>query len=79
MLRNLSRTQVIEIWFAALFVAAIGGAALGLRMSGGTAILVAALCLTPPAIVMVLWPRAQTLTAADVLRGADSRGDGPRG
>jgi hypothetical protein len=73
MLRNMTRARVIQVWFAAVAVAVVAAVAFGAQMTVGTAAMLLALSLVPPAIVLALWPREQALTAAEVLRGADRR------
>jgi hypothetical protein len=47
--------------------------AFGAAVTVGTGAMLLALSLVPPAIVLLLWPRVQPLTAADVLHGRDRR------
>jgi hypothetical protein len=69
MLREMTRSRLIQVWFAAVSLVAIAGVTLGANMTAGTAFLLFALSLVPPAIVLVLWPVVQPTTAADVLYG----------
>lgn len=47
--------------------------AVGVTVTIGTAAILVALSLVPPAIVLALWPGVQPMTAADVLYGRDRR------
>ena len=55
--------------FVAFLVA--GGLALGATIAAGTGMLVLALCIVPPAILLMMWPSAPTLSVAEVLRNVD--------
>jgi hypothetical protein len=74
MLKDMTRSKVILGWFAAVVLVLVAGVALGAAVTLSTGVLLLALSLVPPAIVFLLWPRVQSLTAADVLRGDDRRG-----
>jgi hypothetical protein len=39
-----------------------------------TGVMLVALCLVPPAIVLMVWPGVQPRTASEVLHDADRRG-----
>lgn len=73
MLRNVTRARVIRLWFAVIALAVVTAVAFGAEVTVGTAAMLLALSLVPPAIVVALWPTEQALTAAEVLRGADRR------
>ena len=66
-------SKVLMIWFTAVALASVAAIALGVSITLGTGLLLGGLCLVPAVIVYMLWPRATTLTAGDVLRGTDSR------
>lgn len=73
MLKGMTRSRVIQVWFAAVTLIVVAGIALGVSVTLGTAALLLALSLVPPAIVLVLWPAPESATAADVLYGSDRR------
>jgi hypothetical protein len=73
MLVNITRSTLIQSWFAAVVLVAVTIVALGTDMTLGTAGLLLALSLVPPAIVMMLWPGPQAATAAEVLRDTERR------
>jgi spore maturation protein SpmA len=73
MLKNMTRTRLIQIWFAVVVVAIVIGVVAGAMPTATTAAMLLALCLVPPAIVMLLWPGIQPPTVGDVLRGTDRK------
>ena len=73
MLTNMTRSKAIQLWFATVALLAVAAVAFGAVVSVATGSLLLALCFVPPAILFMLWPEAQTLTAGDVLRGTDRR------
>jgi hypothetical protein len=73
MLKDMTRARVIQLWFAAVVVAIAIGVVLGASVSASTAAMLLALCLVPPAIVLVMWPGVQPPTAAEVLHDVDRR------
>lgn len=73
MLESVTRSTLIQGWFAAVVLVAVTIVALGTDMTLGTAGLLLALSLVPPAIVLMLWPGSETATAAEVLRNTERR------
>ena len=73
MLRNMTRTRAIQVWFAAVALVVVAALAFGVQVNAGTAGMLVTLSLVPPLIVFLLWPGAQSLTAGDVIRGTDRR------
>jgi hypothetical protein len=69
-----TRSRSIQVWFAAVALIVAAGVVLGASVTVGTAAVLMALCLAPPAIILMLWPGAQSATVADVIHGADRRG-----
>jgi hypothetical protein len=76
MLSDMTRERVIHVWFAAIALIAVAAMASGAEMKIGTGGTLATLSLVPPLIVFLLWPRAESLTAGDALRGSDRRVSG---
>jgi hypothetical protein len=72
MLNSITRATVIQIWFAALVFVVVAAAAFGAQLTSGTGMLLT-LSLVPPVIVFLLWPKAESVTAGDVIRGTDTR------
>jgi hypothetical protein len=62
------------MWCAAVALIVVAALALGVSVTIGTATMLLALCLVPPAMVLMLWPGVQPQTVAEVLRDVDKRG-----
>lgn len=73
MLKHITRSRLIQVWFAAVALAVVAGLVFGAAVTFTTGALLLALCLVPPAVVLLLWPGVQPLTAAEVLHGVDRR------
>jgi hypothetical protein len=74
MFREMTRSNVIQGWFAALTLAIVVAIASGAAVSLGTGAFALTLSLAPAVIVLMLWPTAAACTAADVLYASDRRG-----
>jgi hypothetical protein len=70
MFKDMTRAKLIRIWFAVIAVAVVIAVALGARITVSNAAVLLALCLAPPAIVLLLWP-AYSPTVAEVLHDTD--------
>jgi lipoprotein signal peptidase len=75
MVKDMTRSRVIQVWFVAVALVFVAGAAFGAVATVGTWVLLLTLSLVPPAIVLLLWPGAQPPTAAEVLHDVDRRPD----
>jgi hypothetical protein len=73
MLKDMTRSRLIQVWFAGVALVVVAGVAFGAAVTVGTGAMLLALSLVPPAIVLLLWPGVQPLTASDVLHGRDRR------
>jgi hypothetical protein len=71
MMKKLTRSTVIQIWFAAVLLIVVACIAFGVAMTIGTGAMLLVMSLVPPAVVLLLWPRAQPPSIGEVLRGAD--------
>lgn len=74
MLKHMSRSRAIQVWFAAVALIVAAGIALGAAMTLGTGAMLLALCLVPPAMILLLWPGIEHPTIAEVLHDAERRG-----
>ena len=74
MVNNITRSRLIQVWFATISLVVAAAVALGVTVTVGTAATLLVLSLVPPAIVLMLWPGIQQSTAADVLYGRDRLG-----
>jgi hypothetical protein len=68
-LTALNRPRLIGAWFALVGLSGAAALSLGPIPTVTTVGMLFALAVTPPAIVMILWPGVQPLTAAEVIRG----------
>jgi hypothetical protein len=73
MLRNMTRSKVIQVWFTIVALVVAAGIALGASVTVGTGVMLLALGLVPPAIVLALWPGVQPPTVAEMLRDGERR------
>jgi hypothetical protein len=71
MLTHMSRSKVIQLWFAVTMLVGAAALAFGVQMTVGTGAMLLALCLVPPAIVLMMWPGAEPQTIAEVLHDAE--------
>jgi hypothetical protein len=69
----MTRSKVIQTWFAAVLLVAVAATALGPSMTMGTAALLLAMCLVPPVVVFMLWPSDTAATLAETIRDAKVR------
>ena len=74
MLKALTRSKPIQVWFASIVLIVVVSVASGTSVSVSTGALLFALSLVLLAIVIRLLPGARPKTAADVLYGPDRRG-----
>jgi ABC-type antimicrobial peptide transport system permease subunit len=70
---HVTRSKVIQVWFAAVLLVTVGGIALGITVTIGTAALLLAMCLVPPAVVVMLWPSDKASTISEAIHDAKSR------
>ncbi|HVZ36642.1 MAG TPA: hypothetical protein VG963_29640 [Polyangiaceae bacterium] len=69
-LPSMSRSKVIQIWFAAILLVAVAAIALGVTMTISTVALLVTMYLVPPALVVMLWPSDKTATMSEAIRNA---------
>lgn len=74
MLKDMTRSRLIQAWFAALALVVAAALALGASVTVGTGAMLLVLCLVPPTIVLMLWPGVQPPTVAEVLHSVGGRG-----
>ena len=74
MLKEMTRSRVIQAWFVAVMLVGVASIALGTSITVSTGAIALVVSVVPPAIVFLLWPGPQPATAADVLYGSDRRG-----
>ena len=76
MLNNITRNQLVGLWFAAIAVVIASVVVLGVNLAVSTTVLLLALSLVPPAIVWFLWRGAASPTAHDVMYAANTSKQG---
>ena len=74
MLKHMTRSKLIVIWFSAVALVVVSMIALGVAVTMGTGALLLAMCLVPPLLVVMLWPIGGPPTIAEVLHDAQERG-----
>jgi hypothetical protein len=67
MMKSLTRTELILTWLVAVTVVSAAVIVLNGAPSVGTSAIALALSIAPAVVVLLLWPRPQPPTAADVL------------
>lgn len=73
MLKKVTRSKLILMWFSAVALVIAAGIALGTAVTMGTGALLLALCLVPPVLVVMLWPSDGSPTIAEVIHDAEGR------
>jgi len=57
MLNNMTRVQVIQVWFAAVALVAVVAMAFGAAVNVGTGGMLLALSIVPAVLIFLLWPQ----------------------
>jgi len=70
---DMTRSRLLQIWFAAVALVVVASLALGVSVTLGTAAILLTVSLVPLAIVLKLWPGRQTQSINDVLHGNERR------
>ena len=73
MLKDVTRSRLIQIWFAAVALVVVAGIALGVSVTGGTGAMLLALSLVPALLILMLWPGRPAPTIAEVLHNGKRR------
>ena len=73
MLKDMTRSRLIQGWFSAVLLVVVAGIAFGASVTLSTGAMLLALSLVPPVMVLVLWPGVQSRTAAEVLYDSNPR------
>ena len=73
MAMQMTRSRLIQIWFAFVVFAVVAAVAFGAAVTVGTGAMLLTLALAPAVIVLLLWPGVQPPTASEVIHGTDRR------
>jgi hypothetical protein len=65
MLKDMTRSRVIQVWFAAVTLVVVAGIPLGASTAAGAGALLLALSVVPPTIVLMLCTEPQRVTVRD--------------
>ena len=68
MLKKMTRSKLLQIWFTAVVLVIAAGITIGAQVTVATGALLLAMCLVPPAVVWMLWPVHPPVSAGDVIR-----------
>ena len=74
MLKHVTRSKLIAIWFFAVALVVVSMIAFGVAVTMGTGALLLTMCLVPPLLVVMMWPTGGPPTIAEVLHDAQERG-----
>jgi hypothetical protein len=72
MLKDVSRLRLVGAWCAAVIVIGAGGVVAGMAITVGYAALLLAICVVPPAVMLLVWGGAPPQTVAELLHSADA-------
>jgi hypothetical protein len=73
MLKHMSRSKLIVIWFSAVALIVVSMTAFGVTAIGTGALLLV-MGLVPPLLAVMLWPTGGPPTIAEVIRSVQERG-----
>ena len=76
MLKGMSRTRLVGFWFAAVAVIIAWVVATGVNIAISTAALLLAMCLVPPAIMLLVWRGAPAPTVGELLYSVNRQTEG---
>jgi hypothetical protein len=69
----MNATIAVTLWLSFVTVCVVVGAVMGLSVTAGTMTFLAALCIIPPGVMVMVWRGAPPPTAAEVLNAAEHR------
>ena len=72
MLNDISRSQLAGAWCVAIVLIAACGAVAGVALTLSRLELLVAICVVPPAVMLLLWRGAPPATVAEVLHSVNS-------
>jgi hypothetical protein len=68
---QMTRSRLIQMWFALVVFVVVAAVAFDAAVTVSTAAMLFALALTPAVLVLLLWPGVQLPTASEVLHSSD--------
>ena len=77
MLKKLSRVRLVGFWFVAVAIVIACVVATGVNLAASTAALLLAMCLAPPAIMLLVWRGAPPPTIGELLYSVNKQTEGP--
>ena len=76
MLKEISRTRLVGFWFAVVALMIASAVATGVNVGISTAALLLAMCLVPPAIMLLVWRGAPPPTVGELLYSVHNQKEG---
>ena len=73
MMKKVTRSRAVQVWFGAVALIAVACVALGVSVTLATGAMLLVMSLVPPAVMLLLWPGVQPPTIGEVLRGSERR------
>ena len=73
MMKDMTRSKAIQIWFAAVALIAAAMFSYGVNLTLWTWTVMLAVCLVPPTFLFMLWNDGQSRTIAEVIYDAEQR------
>jgi 4-hydroxybenzoate polyprenyltransferase len=71
MLKRMSPSKMIQIWFVSVASIAAAALAFGVALTLASWSMILAICLVPPTMLYKLWPDNDARTTAEVIYDAD--------
>ena len=76
MLKEISRTRLVGFWFGAVAVIIAGVVTTGVNIATSTAALLLAMCVVPPAIMLLVWRGTPPPTVGELLYSVHNQKEG---
>jgi len=68
---HMTRSRLIQMWFALVVFVVVASVASGATVTVSTAVMLFALAMAPAVLVLALWPGVQPPTASEVIHAPD--------
>ena len=76
MLKEISRTRLVGVWFVAVAVIIAWVVAMGVNIAISTTALLLTMCLVPPAVMLLVWRGDPPPTVGEILYSANKPKEG---